>query len=201
MLGPGGVHLRNTVWSSALSSIQSKRHWQVFPQTGASKSSEEKLTWAGWRICTGSAQWWGRTPRPPRPWRRGFVPPSPTRVARRSGSPLVDTMQGPSQKRSTRDHGPSSSSPLFLEHRWVSPMTRRKYTREWPLSKPDLVEVWGKHAAIQYRSEFQSKMYIRSVASSKICNEMPKSFVKRQQSRVIFTVSILTDYKFPKERL
>lgn len=114
-----GMSTLGTVWSSALSSIQSKCHWQVFPgaslwpSNGGSESSEEKLTWAGWRICTGSGQWWGRTPPPPRPWRRGFVPPSPTRVARRSGSPLVDTTQRSGQNGSTRDHGPSSNSPLF----------------------------------------------------------------------------------------
>ena len=122
MLGPGDVHIRKE--SDYLLWVQfnpntTDKCFHLSPSTRCSMSSEKKLTWAWWRICTESGQWWGRTQHPPRPWRRDFVPPSPKRGVRWSDSPLRDTMQRSSQNTGTKDHGPSSksgsNSPLSLE--------------------------------------------------------------------------------------
>ena len=168
MLGPGDNPTRNSL-IICLELYQVPPPWQVCPCASplwppsrcCSMSSEKKLTWAWWRICTGSKQWWGRTPPLPRPWQRGFVPPGPKRVARRSDSPLVDTMQRSSQNGSTNTIAlPQVQVQMHLsswKHQWSSPMRKRKNVREWPLSKCDAGKVLGKHTVIQFQSEFWSQ--------------------------------------------
>ena len=90
----------------------------LWPSTRCSVSSARKLTWAWWRIGTGSAQWWGRTPLLPQPWQRDFVPLSPKTVVRQSGSPL-DTVQRSNQNGGTRDQSPSSNSGSNLPMFWT----------------------------------------------------------------------------------
>lgn len=71
---------------------------------------------------------------------------------------------------STREHGPSSNSPLFLGTPMGIPHDKKKICKRVTTVQAWFREVWGKHTATQYRSEFQSKTCIRSVASCKICN-------------------------------
>lgn len=132
-----------------------------------------RLTWAWWRICTGSEQWRGRTPALPRPWRRGSVLPSPKRVVRQSDSPLKD-MQRCSQNEGTEDHSPSShsgsNSSMFLQTSLVI-----AYNKEEKSKGVRTLQVWfrvgfGKTHCDPVSFRISKPTCIRSVTSSKIAS-------------------------------